>query len=108
MISGKDLKIDVSCLGDGFILTGIAPWHDYIDGKRQSNLKGYKYEVAVPALRFEKLAVKIEGRQLIEMGDEPQAVSFSGLEVTPYAMDSQLRLSATAKSIEKVNKATAK
>lgn len=108
MINNKNIKIDTACFGEGLILTGIAPWYEYIDGKKQNKLKGYKYEIAIPALGFEKLAVKIAGNQQIELGDDFPVVKFNELEVTPYAIDGSLRLSAEAKSIEKVNKPQAK
>lgn len=104
MINSKNLKIDIACFGDGIILTGITPWYEYVDGKKQNKLKGYKYEVAIPVLGFEKLAVKIRGNQQIEIGDDFPVVKFDGLEVTPYAIEGSLRLSAEAKLIEKVNK----
>ncbi len=108
MINSKNLKIDTACFGEGLILTGITPWYEYIDGKKQNKLKGYKYEIAIPVLGFEKLAVKIRGNQLIEIGDEFPVVEFEELEVVPYVIEGQLRLAASAKTIKRVNEAQAK
>lgn len=108
MINSKNLKIDTACFGEGLILTGIVPWYEYIDGKKQNKLKGYKYEIAIPNLGFEKLAVKIVGNQQIEIGDDFPKVKFYELEVIPYAIDGSLRLSAEARSIEKITKPQAK
>lgn len=55
-----DLKIDTDSLGDKYILTDIVPFYEYSEGKKTDTLLGYRYDVALPYLKIEKLSVKVE------------------------------------------------
>lgn len=55
-----DLKIDTGSLGDKYILTDIVLFYEYSEGKKTDTLLGYRYDVALPYLKMEKLSVKVE------------------------------------------------
>ena len=44
----------------------VVPVHEYRDNKRMDTVVAYRYIVALPELRLEKIGVKIEGRQLLD------------------------------------------
>ena len=101
-----DLRIDPKSLGDTFLLADIQAVYQYIDGKRDNNkLIGYKYYCVLPALKMEKLGVKIEHKiPLIDIdkGQEipiGMQVHFENLEVGTYYMNNQINISAKASSI---------
>lgn len=59
MLKITDLRIDPTSLGDVFLLAEISPSYEYKDGERTTNINGYKYSVALPKLRFEKISIKV-------------------------------------------------
>lgn len=59
MLKITDLKIEPTSLGDVFLLAEISPSYEYKDGERTTNINGYKYSVALPKLRFEKISIKV-------------------------------------------------
>lgn len=59
MLKITDLKIAPTSLGDVFLLAEISPSYEYKDGERTTNINGYKYSVALPQLRFEKISIKV-------------------------------------------------
>lgn len=97
----SNVYIDPTCLGQT-ILGGVAP--DYFGDlkERQPEPVGHKYEVMLPAHKYDKLIVKIAGDQAVESpvsGNEPE-VRFRGLRVRPYVdRTGRLAFSATADGI---------
>lgn len=78
-------------------LVGVTPDYYGADKMRHDTPQGYKYEVVLPAQRYERLTVKIPGAQLLETplsGHEP-TVEFADLRVKPY-VDHAGRLAFTA------------
>ncbi len=100
MLSIKDVKIDVASLGEKKLLTAVTPVYEYgKDGKRTDTISGYRYEIVLPEVRFEKLGVKIAGAKLV---DEPTGcveVEFENLEIMAYEMQGRVQLSAKATGI---------
>lgn len=95
MIS-SNLYLEPECLGT-MILVSVAPDYYGSDKERHADPQGHKYEVMLPAHRYDKLVVKIPGSQLLESpvsGNEPQ-VEFTELRVRPY-VDRTGRMAYTA------------
>lgn len=85
----RDIKVDVSSFGDSFILTDIVPVYEYKDDKRTDNIEGYRYIVAIPKMKFEKMGVKIESDEpLIDLVDlnasDGLKVTFENLRIGLY------------------------
>ena len=59
MLKITDLRIDPNSLGGVYLLAEISPSYEYKQGERTTNINGYKYSVALPKLRFEKLSIKV-------------------------------------------------
>lgn len=102
MLKLSDLKIDASSLGARLWLVSIEPYYTYKDGSRTDEVEGHKYVVTLPDLNFEKLAVKIPGKQLCEAPDGYAQCKFQGLELTAYQYDKTIAISAKATNIELV------
>lgn len=83
----RDIKVDVSSFGDNFILTDVFPVYEYKNDKRTDRLEGYRYIVAIPKMKFEKIGVKIESDEpLIDLNDDNDGmmVTFENLEIGLY------------------------
>lgn len=52
-----------------FMLMGVQPFYEYSDGKKTTNLLGYKYEV-VEDKSFERFTVKIESKEPVITAEE--------------------------------------
>jgi len=99
-----DLAIDVDSLGGDFILTDIRPYYQYKDGERTEKIDGYRYAVALPHKKMEKLNIKVEQKSpLIDTDEEEipigQRVDFENLEVGSYFMKGNINISAKAKKV---------
>ena len=101
--------IDNACLGS-FQLVGVTPDYFGTDKVRHDAPVGAKYEVVLPAQKYERLTVKIAGSQQMETplsGSEP-VVEFSDLSVKPYVdRNGRLAFSANATSIKVVDTTSA-
>lgn len=90
MLNIRDIIIDaVATLGDKLLLVGIMPAYEYKDNKRTEHVIGYKYQLASPRLKFDKVNIKVEGKQLVEMPEtgyaevvltEPEIYGFTNPE----------------------------
>ena len=68
MLNIRDIIIDaIATLGDKLLLVGINPAYEYKDGKQTEHIVGYKYQIASPRLKYDKVNIKVEGKQLVEM-----------------------------------------
>jgi len=85
-INVRDIKVDVSSFGDSFILTDVVPVYVYTDNKRTDVIEAYRYVVAIPSMKFEKMGVKIMGNNpLFELEDgETKNVKFDDLDISLY------------------------
>lgn len=92
------------------VLINVVPDFYGSDKNRHEEPVGYKYEVMLPTHRYDKLAVKIPGPQLLEApvsGHEPM-VEFADLRVKPYVDHSgRLAFTASATGIKVVGSGTA-
>lgn len=91
------------------ILLGVAPYYDYVNGKKTDNQLGYKYTV-VEDKTFEKFNVKIASKapvitqEQIDASKERIKVAFENAIAKPYRTtygDYDLSVSATGISILK-------
>lgn len=103
MLNIRDMRIDPACLGQKKLLVDIVPVHEYKDNKRTDAVVAYRYIVALPDLRLEKLGVKIEGRQLMEKPEGFVEVEFDGLEVSAYESQGRTQITAKATGVSLVN-----
>ena len=101
-----DLIIDPRSLGSKLWLTDVTAAYEYRDNKRTDNVVGYKYSVAMPEKGLDKIAVKIDGKQLVEKPDGYAEVSLTGLEVFIYWLNGQPNVGAKATGISLVNHKT--
>lgn len=82
MIKLSNVAIDSKgTLGSVLLLTGISPVYEYANGARTGNVTGYKYEVALPERRLDKIDVVIAGPQLMDAPEGNQQVHVEGLEL---------------------------
>ena len=94
MLNIRDMRIDPTCLGQKKLLVDIVPVYEYRDNKRTDVVVAYRYIVALPELRLEKLGVKIKGRQLMEKPEGFAEVEFDGLEVSAYESQGHTQITA--------------
>jgi len=99
-----DVVVDNRTFGAVYWLVNVLPVHVYQDGKRTNDITGYKYEVALPERNLEKIAIKIDGKQLMETPDGYVEVCFNELEGFIYWVAGQYQIGARAKGISLVNK----
>ena len=98
-----ELIIDPRSLGNKLWLVDITPVYEYKDNKRTDNITAYKYTVTMPEKNFDKIAIKIDGRQLVEKPEGYAAVTFTDLELFIYWLSGQPQVGARATSITLVN-----
>ena len=105
MLNIRDLKIDPTSLGRAMLLVEVRPYYVYKDGRATDEVAGYRYTVALPELRLEKIGVKIEGAQLLDSPERGAVeVEFTGLEVRAYQdRDKVVQFSAKATGVKLVN-----
>lgn len=100
----RNLKIDAKrTVGENLMLVEVLPVYVYEGGKRTDKVSGYRYVVAMPEHAFDKIAVKIDGKQRLELpdGDYP-IVDFDGLELSIYWSPEGYRVGASAMDISVV------
>lgn len=98
-----ELKFDIESLGNKLLLVDVVPVYEYRDNVRTDNVVAHRYIVAVPEHELEKLAVKIDGKQLVEKPDMFVEVEFDGLEITAYENRGTPQIRAKANGISLVN-----
>jgi len=91
------------------LLLGVAPYYEYVDGKKTEKLLGYKYNI-VEDKTFEKFSVKIASKapvitqEQVDASKERIKVTFENAFAKPYRTtygDYDLSVSATGISILK-------
>ena len=101
----KNLIIDsLKSVGNNLVLVDVAPIKAYVGGKRSDDISGYRYTVALPDRAFDKLVVKIDGKQKLDKpveGNYPKVV-FNNLELSIYWTPEGHKVSAKADDIKAV------
>ena len=104
MVKVTDVKIDVpATVGNKLLLVDIKPRYEYDNNQRTSNITGYGYTVVLPDKAFEKLTVKIDGQQQMDITDGYVNVNFTDLELYIYWAQGQYTVGARATGIHTVN-----
>ena len=98
----SDLIISPKSLGEKLLLVDVVPYFEYRDNRRTDNVLGYRYTIALPDKEFDKISVKIEGKQLLEKPEGYAEVTFTGLELSIYMMNGQPQVGAKATGISLV------
>ena len=96
------LVIDPRSVGKHLLLVEVKPYYEYTNGTRSSEVKGYKYQVAMPDNAFDKIFIKIEGNQQMDISASSQEVFFDNLKLKLYCIDGKYDVSATATAIHAV------
>lgn len=97
------LIISPQSLGEHLILTDIMPAFEYKDGKKTNNIPAHRYTVAMPTHGFDKISVRIEGKQQLSMPEDYPEVTFDDLELRIYWTPNGHQLSARATGIRLVS-----
>lgn len=105
MLSIRDLRIDPASIGKVKLLVDIIPVYEYRNKQRTDTILGYRYVVALPALAFEKLGVRIDGDQMLDKPETAVEVEFSGLELSAYESQGHTMITAKATGVALVNTA---
>ena len=104
MLKITDLIIDPKSLGSKYWLTDVAPVYEYKNNQRTDTITGYRYTIALPERGLEKVAVKIDGKQLLEKPESGFVeVAFQNLEVFIYWLNQQPQVAAKASGVSLVN-----
>ena len=104
MLNIRNLKIDAAAtLGSKKLLVDVVPVYEYKDNKRMDKVVAYRYVVALPERAFEKIGVRIDGPQLIELPDDFVEVTFHGLELAAYESIGKVNITAKATGISLAN-----
>lgn len=99
----SNLLIDTKSIGEQKLLIDVLPIAEYKDGERTGIVSGYKYVIALPAHKLEKISVKIDGPQKMQLSqDGYKSVEFTDLEIRAYVIDGKPVLSCKAKDIKEV------
>ena len=104
MLNIRDLRIDPASLGAKKLLVDIVPVYEYKNNQRTDAVVAFRYIVALPELRLEKIGVRIDGKQLMDKPDGFAEVEFSGLEVSAYEAQSHTQITAKATGVMLVDK----
>ena len=102
-----DVTIDaIASVGKNLLLTDVRPYYAYEGNKKLDKVVGYRYDVVMPEKKFEKLSVKTEGQQKIELSDSIDylPVEFDGLKLRLYNLSGGYNVSATANNVRVVKR----
>jgi len=100
----QDLIIDNRSLGSKYWLVDIVPAYEYKDNRRTDTVTGHKYFIALPEKGLEKIAVRIDGKPLMEKPESGFVeVKFDGLELYFYWSNGQPQVAAKATGISLAN-----
>lgn len=103
-----DLKIDPRSIGSRPLLVEVAPTYAYSEGKRTNTVTGYRYTVALPEHSFDKLSIRIDGKQQLDVPDGYAEVAFRDLEIYVYWTPTGYQVGARAKGIQLADTGKAK
>ena len=95
-----DLKIDPRSIGSRPLLVEVIPAYAYSEGKRTNTVTAYRYVIVMPDHSFDKLAVRIEGKQQIDAPEGYAEVTFQGLEIYTYWTPTGYQVGAKAKGVK--------
>lgn len=96
--------------GRKMLLVGVTPYYAYKDGRRTDVVDGYRYSIVLPERAFDRIEVKIPGKQLVETPEVRgyDEVSLAGMEAHVYWSGSDYGVAITATGITLAATATTK
>ena len=100
MLKITDVIIDPQALGNKLWLVDVQPAYRYVDGHRTDTITGYRYTIALPEKGLEKINVRIDGEQKMEVPNGFTEVSFCDLELYIYWSQNQPQVGARATDIQ--------
>ena len=106
MLKPTDMIISTESIGNKLLLVDVKPRYEYSNNQRTNKIIGYGYIVVLPEKAFERLTVKIDGEQQIEVPDGYVEVNFTDLELYIYWYQGQCTVGACASGIHAVNSKT--
>lgn len=98
-----DLIIDKKSLGNKLWLVDVIPTYEYKDNVRTDTITGYRYEIALPEKGLDKVSVKIDGPQQLEVPEGYVEVTFQNLELYLYWTRNGYQLGVKADSVSLVS-----
>lgn len=101
----QDVVIDAAKTLGTPILTAVNPIYEYSDGKKASDTPiGYRYTVA-SSITLEKIGIRIDGPQQLEMPSGLEKVQFNGLQLKVYldTRSNSVMVSGRAEGISLLN-----
>lgn len=100
MLEIVDVVIDdKKTIGENPILVEVKPKFRYENNQKTEEIVGYAYIIVLPDKRFEKLSVKIDGKQQMESPECGVPVEFDNLEIFIYRMREQYMVGARATGV---------
>lgn len=103
MLGITDVIIDAKkTIGENPILVEVKPKFRYENNQKTEEIIGHAYIIALPDKRFEKLSVKIDGKQQMESPECGVPVVFDNLEIFVYWVQNQYMVGARATGIHVV------
>lgn len=106
MLKISSLFIDPRSLGETIYLVDVSPIYQYTEDKKRTDIiSGYRYMIALPKMKMEKIGVKIDGAQQISINEgDLILVKFETLIVSLYQdyTTKEIGVRASASGIKKV------
>ncbi len=106
MLKPSDMIISAASIGSKALLVDVKPKYEYVNNQRTDKVTGYGYTVVLPECSFEKLTVKIDGKQQMDTPDSYVDVIFTDLELYIYWSQGQYTVGARATGVHPVNNKT--
>jgi len=99
----QDLIIDANAtVGNNLLFTDIIPIHEYDSEKKKTGkISAYKYGIVMPDRQYNKIYVKIPGKQLLNSPtkNECESVILENLQFSIYFFNGIPKIIATATGI---------
>ena len=93
-----DVVIDANAsVGKNLLLTDVRPYYAYAGNQKLDKVVGYRYDVVLTEKKFEKLSVKVEGKQKVELSDDD-------LKLRLYTMSGGYNIAATANNVRVIKR----
>lgn len=106
MLKPSDMIISNASIGNKLLLVDVKPKYEYVNNQRTDKVTGYGYTIVLPDKQFEKMIVKIDGKQQMETPDSYVDVIFTDLELYIYWNQGQYTVGARATGIHAANNKT--
>lgn len=106
MLKPSDMIISNDSIGSKLLLVEVKAKYEYVNNQRTDKVTGFGYTIVLPERSFERLTVRIDGKQQIESPDSYIEVTFTDLELYIFWSQGQYTVGARASGIRAVNNKT--